>query len=99
MKKICLFQSFLDYIVDHYSHYSKDSSFIMENNNIGCFKRFKQALNCCRNNKHKIALKTTCEDTCCCHGKQVLVVCYDEKSSDSDSTDISITEDNKVKIS
>lgn len=69
----------------------------MENNNIRCFKRFKQALNCCRNNKHKIALKTTCEDTCC-HGKQVLVVAYDEKSSDSDSTDISITEDNKVKI-
>ena len=70
----------------------------MENNNIGCFKRFKQTLNCCRNNKHKIALKTTCEDTCCCHGKQVLVIAFDEKSSDSDSTDISITEDNKVKI-
>ena len=70
----------------------------MENNN-GCFKKFKQILSCCRINKHKIDLKTTCEETCCCHGKQVLVVAYDEKSSDDDSTDISITEDNKVKIS
>lgn len=71
----------------------------MENNNTGCFQRLKRLFYCCSNNKHKAVLKTTCEDTCCCHGKQVLVIAYDEKSSDSDSTDISITEDNKVKIS
>lgn len=68
-------------------------------NNIGCFKRLKQYFNCCSHNKHKAVLKTTCDDTCCCHGRQVLVIAYDEKSSDSDSTDISITEDNKVKVS
>ena len=53
---------------------------------------------CCTNTKHKAVLKATCDDTCCCHGKQSLVIAYDEKSSDSDNTDISI-DDDKVKVS
>lgn len=69
------------------------------NNTISVFQRLKQMVRCCSNNKHKAVIKTTCDDTCCCHGKQVLVIAYDEKSSDSDSTDISIESDNKVKIS
>lgn len=55
-------------------------------------------LRCCTNTKRKAVLKATCDDTCCCHGKQSLVIAYDEKSSDSDSTDISIGDD-KVKVS
>lgn len=68
------------------------------NNTISVFQRLKQMVRCCSNNKHKAVIKATCDDTCC-HGKQVLVIAYDEKSSDSDSTDISIESDNKVKIS
>lgn len=75
-----------------------------------CFQRLKKMLSkcsafagnalrcCCTNTKHKAVLKATCDDTCCCHGKQSLVIAYDEKSSDSDSTDISINDD-KVKVS
>ena len=61
-------------------------------------QRLKKMLLCCTNTKRKAVLKATCDDTCCCHGKQSLVIAYDEKSSDSDSTDISIDSD-KVKVS
>ena len=61
-------------------------------------QRLKKMLLCCTNTKRKAVLKATCDDSCCCHGKQSLVIAYDEKSSDSDSTDISIESD-KVKVS
>ena len=68
----------------------------MDNETQSCFQRLKQLLSCC-GPKRKLAVKASCEDTCCC-GKQVIVIAYDEKSSDSDSTDISIGDD-KVKVS
>ena len=61
-------------------------------------QRLRKMLLCCTNTKRKAVLKATCDDTSCCHGKQSLVIAYDEKSSDSDSTDISI-DSGKVKVS
>ena len=63
---------------------------------ISCYEKLKKLLSCCSNTKRKAVLQVKCDDSCC--GKQSLVIAYDEKSSDSDSTDIEIDSD-KVKVS
>ena len=65
------------------------------NNSTGCLSKMKHYLTCCNSRKHKAALKTTCD---CCHHSQTLVIAYDEKSDDSSSTDIEISQDT-VKVS